>query len=95
MPDVTINLEGHQAFKVIVEPWACEFHVGLGEQCMVVVQNPRSIPKVSLAVAAGSLLIFVNDADSTFRFMRGDVEELDMPIATIALPRVRSIEKAG
>jgi hypothetical protein len=50
---------------------------------------------VSLAVAAGSLLIFVNDADSTFRFMRGDVEELDMPIATIALPRVRSIEKAG
>ncbi len=72
------NLE---TLTLIVEPWASEFELLMGEECEVVAIHPALLPTWSMThTADGDLMIWVNEGGSTFEFWRAGVLEMSMPV---------------
>jgi hypothetical protein len=89
MRRTTIRLEAFDsAFSVIVEPWAApSFEVQPRERCAVVIEHPTIEPTVTCGVVDGTMYVTVYDAGSTFKFLRGDTVEFEMP-PHLSIPRL-------
>jgi len=74
-------------FRLIVEPWAEEFSVAAGDQCLVVALHPSEVPTFGAEVHGdGDLIVWVNESGSTFEFWRGEMREFQTPVAISYLP---------
>ena len=71
---------------VVVEPWANEFLVRIGEECQVVACHPAVMPSFGAHLADGKPILWVNDAGATFEFWRSGELELSMPVPIPSLP---------
>jgi hypothetical protein len=76
-----------EPFWVVVEPWASEFIIRIGEQCRVVACHPDALPTFGAELAGGKLILWVNEAGATFEFWRAGGLELSMPVPIPSLPR--------
>jgi hypothetical protein len=78
----TLYVTAHEnPFILIVEPWANEFSVGLGEVCAVIAIHPTVTPTFTAAACRGNdLMLTVNEGGATFEFWRGGEIELLMPV---------------
>jgi hypothetical protein len=87
MPRTTIHLEAYDnPFSVIVEPWAAlSFDVPPNERCAVIVEHPSIEPTVTCGVVNGEMYVTVYESQSTFKFVRGEVVEFELP-PQFALP---------
>ena len=79
-----------EAFWVVVEPWASEFIVRIGEECQVVALHPGVPPSFGAELADGRLVLWVNEAGATFEFWRAGKLELSMPVPIPSLPPGKS-----
>lgn len=78
----------HQAFVLIVEPWAEEFAIAVGDQCEVVAIHPSAAPSFGANVCrGGDLMVWVNESGATYEFWRGGKLEFYTPVAIPYLPR--------
>jgi hypothetical protein len=92
MPDVTLHFEtlqfevNEKPFLVIVEPWASPvFEVRPGERCSIIVHHPSLLATVTCSVVGGVQYVLVQEAGSTFSFVRQGVVEFSVP-QRLALP---------
>ena len=69
-----------EPFTVVVEPWANEFLVRIGEECQVAALHPSAPPSFGAELAGGKLVLWVNEAGATFEFWRAGALELSMPV---------------
>ena len=69
-------------FVLIVEPWADEFTIAVGDDCKVVALNPGVSPTFEVEPCRGcDLIIYVNESGSTFEFWRSGVREFWTSVA--------------
>jgi hypothetical protein len=68
-------------FVLIVEPWADEFAIAVGDECQVVACHPTRSPTFGVEVCrSGDLMVWVNEGGSTYEFSRGGAREFWMPV---------------
>ena len=75
-----------QPFTLIVEPWAEEFAIAVGDRCEVVALHPSTPPSFGAEVCEGNLIVWVNEGEATYEFWRGGVREFYTPVATPMWP---------
>lgn len=76
-----------QPFVLIVEPWAEEFAIEIGDRCEVVALHPSAVPSFGAVVCRGNdLMVWVNESGATYEFWRGGVLEFHTPVAIPYLP---------
>jgi hypothetical protein len=68
------------SLTVIVEPWACEYEVVMGEECEVVALHPAILPTFGITPTEGGLIVWINEGGSTYEFWRNEALEDRMPI---------------
>ena len=71
-----------ETLTVIVEPWANEYDLTMGEGCVIVAINPSVMPTFGVEPHDGNLIVWVNESGSTFELWRaGDrVDIMTIPI---------------
>jgi hypothetical protein len=69
-----------EPYLVVVEPWASEFLVRVGEECQVVACHPAVFPSFGAELVGGRLVLWVNESGATFEFWRAGELELSMPV---------------
>jgi hypothetical protein len=69
-------------FTLIVEPWAEEFAIAVGDRCEVVALHPSAVPTFGAEVCrGGDLMVWVNESGATYEFWRGGSLEFHTPVA--------------
>jgi hypothetical protein len=69
---------------LIVEPWADEFSIEVGDRCEVVALHPTVLPTFGAEVSLDcELILWVNESGASYEFWRGGVREFHM---TVAIP---------
>jgi hypothetical protein len=78
----SLYLTAHESpYILIVEPWANEFTIFLGETCALVAIHPTVTPTITAMTCRGNdLEVYVNEGGATFEFWRGGTLELSMLI---------------
>jgi len=84
----TLHVTAHdRRYTLIVEPWAEEFVIAVGDECAVVAFHPRATPTFQVEVGRdGDLIVTVNDGGSSFEFWRGRVREFQTQVAIPVWP---------
>jgi hypothetical protein len=78
----TLRIFAYQhPYTLVVEPWAEEFPICLGEQCRVVALNPHLMPTFGVEMSQDRLIVWVNEGGSTYEFWRGEHCEFSTPVA--------------
>ena len=75
-----------EPFCVVVEPWASEYLVRIGEECQVVACHPTVLPSFGGELAGGKLVLWVNEAGATFEFWRAGALEQTVSVPIPSLP---------
>ena len=83
-----LAIDAHDSpLTLIVEPWADEFAIAVGDRCEVVAMHPSAPPTFGVEVCrGGDLMVWVNESGATYEFWRGGVREYHMPVAIPYLP---------
>jgi hypothetical protein len=66
---------GHDevTLTVIVEPWANEYRVAMGEECVVVARHPTVLPTFGIIPSSNArVVVWINEGGSTYEFWRGE-----------------------
>jgi hypothetical protein len=84
-----------EPYTVVVEPWANEFPVRVGEECQVVALHHDVIPTFGVELGSGRLIVWVSESGSTFEFWRAGTRELAMPVPIPSLPSGTSNRAEG
>ncbi len=81
----TLAITAHdRPFVLIVEPWAEEFLIAVGERGEVVALHPAVTPTFGVEVCrGGDLLVWINESGATYEFWRGGLREFH---TTVAIP---------
>jgi hypothetical protein len=69
-----------ESYTVVVEPWAEEFVVQIGEDCQVVALHPEIQPTLGAELAGARLIVWVYESGSTCEFWRGRIRERVMSV---------------
>jgi hypothetical protein len=78
-------------FTLIVEPWAEEFAIAVGDRCEVVALHPSAPPSFGAEVCrGGDLMVWVNEGGATYEFWRARVREFH---TAVAIPEFRPAEE--
>jgi hypothetical protein len=67
----------HQPYRLMVEPWADEFEILLGQNCRLVARHPITAPTFGVETVGGLLIAYVNGLGATYAFWRGDNLEFE------------------
>lgn len=74
-------------FVLIVEPWAEEFAIAVGDRCELVAVHPSAVPSLGAEVCRdGDLRVWVNESGATYEFWRNGSLEFHTPVAIPYLP---------
>jgi hypothetical protein len=78
-----LSVSAHdRSFVLIVEPWAEEFIITIGDQCEVVAMHPSAVPSFGAEVCqGGDLMVWVKESGATYEFWRSGKLEFHTPIA--------------
>jgi hypothetical protein len=69
-------------FVLIVEPWAEEFPISIGDRCEVVALHPAVTPTFEVEIGqGGSLVVWVKESGATYEFWRAGEREFHTPVA--------------
>ena len=79
----TLSVTAHdRGFVLIVEPWAEEFAIAVGDQCQIVALHTIAPLTFGAEVCRdGDLMVWVNEGGSTYEFWRGGVREFRTVVA--------------
>lgn len=70
-----------ETLTVVVEPWASEYELVMGEGCEIVAIHPEVLPTWDISPTAdGDLMVWVNEGGSTYEFWRDGVLEMEMDV---------------
>ena len=71
-----------EALTVIVEPWANEYKLAMGEECSIIAINSSVMPTFGVEPHGGDLILSVNESGSTFEVWRAGVrvDRMTVPI---------------
>jgi hypothetical protein len=70
-----------ETLTLIVEPWASEFKLLLGEECEVVAINPAVLPTWGVdPTADGDLIIWVHEGGSMYEFWLAGILVMSMTV---------------
>jgi hypothetical protein len=75
-----------QAHTLIVEPWAEEFMIRVGDRCRVVALHPGVVPSFGVEMNRDRLIVWVNEGGATFEFWRGEACEFSTPVPIPGVP---------
>ena len=75
-----------QPYTLVIEPWADEFTIQVGNKCKVVALHPSLTPTFSIEMAQNRLVATINEGSSTYEFWRGDVCEFSNPVPIPGAP---------
>jgi hypothetical protein len=75
-----------ETLTVIVEPWANEYQLAMGEECTIVALNTSTMPTFEIVPHDGDLTVSVNESDSTFELWRAGVRVEDMTVPIPSWP---------
>ncbi len=88
-----VHNRNQETLTLVVEPWAAEFDMVMGEECDVVAVNRDVVPSFGVESCSGGLIVWINEGGSTFEFWRAGVlaESMPVPIPGYPLPKSSTV----
>lgn len=75
-----------ETLTVIVEPWAAEYELAMGDECVIVAINPSVMPTFGVEPHRGDLIVWVNESGSTYELCRAGVQVDGSPVPIPSWP---------
>jgi hypothetical protein len=83
----TLEVTARRApFALIVEPWADEFTIAVGDMCRIVARHAAAVPSIGVELCPGVLVVWIGAGGATYEFWRGSVQEFCNPIPIPTFP---------